>query len=426
MEKHEICKLIIQRIKDYIFSPDCLEAHRGKNSFIRKRKLSMLHLITYLLYTSKASMLSNISSIQEELGNEWFPNVSKQAVSKARQNIDPSLFRELFNISVDLFYSNIDKRKRWHGYHVFAIDGSKIEVPNGKSTFEFFGEMFTHPDPERKYTAGLASVVYDVLDDYIVHASLHRFLASERSAAIEHMKNLQALDIYTDSIIIFDRGYYSEEMFRYCVANGYFCLMRLKESIKLTRSCNGEKIDKLPGNKKKHIEDIPIRVIEVILDDGSKEYLATNIFDPSITREMFKELYFLRWPIELKYYELKERLLMEEYSGKTKTSVFQDFYINLLLANLTSLIKNKVDEDIDRNLNPANKYRYQANRTFIIGKMKKLLPKILCNIKDLICIDALVKDAFRARSQIQPRRKCKRKNRKLVCRKHFPNQKYTF
>ena len=112
MEKHEICKLIIQRIKDYIFSPDCLEAHRGKNSFIRKRKLSMLHLITYLLYTSKASMLSNISSIQEELGNEWFPNVSKQAVSKARQNIDPSLFRELFNISVDLFYSNIDKRKR--------------------------------------------------------------------------------------------------------------------------------------------------------------------------------------------------------------------------------------------------------------------------------------------------------------------------
>ncbi len=49
--------------------------------------------------------------------------------------------------------------------------------------------------------------------------------------------------------------------------------MRLKESIKLTRSCNGEKIDKLPGNKKKHIEDIPIRVIEVILDDGSKEYL---------------------------------------------------------------------------------------------------------------------------------------------------------
>ena len=115
----------------------------------------------------------------------------------------------------------------------------------------------------------------------------------------------------------------------------------------------------LPGHG--HIEDIPIRVIEVILDDGSKEYLATNIFDPSITREMFKELYFLRWPIELKYYELKERLLMEEYSGKTKTSVFQDFYINLLLANLTSLIKNKVDEDIDRNLNPANKYRYQVS-----------------------------------------------------------------
>ena len=45
--------------------------------------------------------------------------------------------------------------------------------------------------------------------------------------------------------------------------------------------------------------------------------------------------------------ELKEKFLLEEYSGKTKTAVFQEFYINLLMSNLTSLIKNKVDDDID-------------------------------------------------------------------------------
>ena len=33
---------------------------------------------------------------------------------------------------------------------------------------------------------GLASVVYDVLDDCIIHASFHRYLASERSAAIQN------------------------------------------------------------------------------------------------------------------------------------------------------------------------------------------------------------------------------------------------
>ncbi|MCR4749429.1 MAG: hypothetical protein K5877_06520, partial [Lachnospiraceae bacterium] len=36
-----------------------------------------------------------------------FPKVSKQAVSKARQGIKPSLFRDLFNLSVDVFYKNV-------------------------------------------------------------------------------------------------------------------------------------------------------------------------------------------------------------------------------------------------------------------------------------------------------------------------------
>ena len=34
-----------------------------------------------------------------------------------------------------------------------------------------------------------------------------------------------------------------------------------------------------------------------MLDDGSREYLATNLFDPAITKDMFKELYFQRWPV---------------------------------------------------------------------------------------------------------------------------------
>ena len=68
---------------------------------------------------------------------------------------------------------------------------------------------------------------------------------------------------------------------------------------------------------------------------------------------MFQELYFYRWPVELKYKELKSRLAIEEFSGATTTSVFQEFYINMLLSNLSSLIKN------------------QANRAFIIGFMKR-------------------------------------------------------
>ncbi|MCR4745628.1 MAG: hypothetical protein K5894_10430 [Lachnospiraceae bacterium] len=49
-------------------------------------------------------------------------------------------------------------------------------------------------------------------------------------------------------------------------------------------------------------EDIKIRVIAVPLESGETEYLATNIFSKELNAEMFKELYFLRWPCESKYY----------------------------------------------------------------------------------------------------------------------------
>ena len=53
----------------------------------------------------------------------------------------------------------------------------------------------------------------------------------------------------------------------------------------------------LQGTSKEGTSDVPIRVLEIPLDDGTKEYLATNLFDPTVTKDMFRELYFYRWPI---------------------------------------------------------------------------------------------------------------------------------
>ena len=426
MNRIDICKNIIQSIKEYITTPGKLEPHRAKNHFVRKRKLSLFQVIMYLLYTSKASMFQNLSRIREDLGNLDFPDISKQALSKARQFINPALFKELYYLSVDLFYKQLPSRKLWNGYHLFAIDGSKIELPNSKSNFEFFGEMFGYPDPNRRFTMGLGSIVYDVLDDYIVHASFQRYLASERSAALEHLHNLEDLNIYQNSVVIFDRGYYSENMFRYCVEHQHLCLMHLKQNYNIAKKCSGDIITVLPGNEKDRTEDTKIRVIEVILNDGTKEYLATNLFDSHISQQMFRELYFYRWPVETKYKELKSRLAIEEFSGATTTSVLQKFYINVLLSNLSSLIKNQVDEEIQITAKSTNKYRYQANRAFIIGRIKTIVPKILCNLFNLSAIDRLYKESLRCRSQIMPGRTFRRKKNKAIGRTHFNNKKVAF
>lgn len=67
-----------------------------------------------------------------------------------------------------------------------------------------------------------------------------------------------------------------------------------------------------------------------------QEYLATNLFDSTITQSMFQELYFYRWPVELKYKELKSRLAIEEFSGATTTSVLVRHFLNPLMNSIAN------------------------------------------------------------------------------------------
>ncbi|MBQ7587818.1 MAG: hypothetical protein IJT37_07325 [Lachnospiraceae bacterium] len=106
------------------------------------------------------------------------------------------------------------------------------------------------------------------------------------------------------------------------------------------------------------------------LDTGETEYLATNNFDEEITPSMFRELYFLRWACEKKYYELKITSLLEEFSSATPNSMMQEFFITLLLTNLSALVKADADEEIKNKSRPKNKFNYQTNRIFLFCHIK--------------------------------------------------------
>ena len=427
MSPLSICQSIIESINNLIRSKDFLESHRKPNRFIRSSgKLSMLHVILFLFYTSKQAMDVNISNIRLELPDLDFPKVTKQAVSKARQGILPSLFKDLFSVSTDIFYNNIKKRKMWRGkYNIFAVDGSRISIPSSKSNYEKYGEMFSKKDPNRRWSMALCSTIYDVCNDFIIQGVLKPYLGSERDAALQHCADIESLDLFKDSIIVFDRGYYSEKMFRYFVDKGYFCIMRIREGFNLAKKCTGDDILTLPGDPKQGTADVNVRVIAVPLDSGETEYLATNVFDASLSNNDFKGLYFMRWPIELKYGELKNQLLMEEFSGATSISVEQEFWLNLLLSNISALLKRSADDIIkQQEKKKTNKYRYQANRAYIIARIKWFLPRFLSGCRSIDLLLEIFDDACVVLSQIQPNRK---NPRKIKCsadeRKHFNNRK---
>ena len=69
---------------------------------------------------------------------------------------------------------------------------------------------------------------------------------------------------------------------------------------------------------------------------------------------------------------MKCRLEIENFSGKSVHSVYQDFHAKLFSKNLTSIIVNTTRKDVDE-ISEGRNFRYQINFTQALSKMKYTL-----------------------------------------------------
>lgn len=423
MSTLSICQNILEETRKQISSSLYTKSFRIGNHFTRNRELKMEQVIFYLLHSSKASMNLNIANIQDDIPVIKFPDVTKQAVSKARQGIDPELFRDLFHLSSEMFYRSCTQRKTWNGFHLYAVDGSCIQVPKSKDNIEYFG-LCRNRHHSREDSMARISILYDLLEDIVIDGVVNPYLFAERSSANKHLDYLETTGLTNNAILLFDRGYPSYDFFKRIHNNGYHYLMRIQGNVKALAQLEEKDaiVSYLPVRFKD--EPVTVRALHVTLDDGTDEILVTNLMDPTITPEMLKELYFMRWGIESKYFELKSQLELEEFSGSHHLSVEQDFFINLLFMNLCSLIKSEADIHINEiQKEKKNKFQYQANRAFIIGRLKKFWVLMLCGVKPIVSmLKQILEESIKKRSQIQPNRKCERPRIQLRYR-HLNNRK---
>lgn len=423
MNYDDLITLILAQLREHVNSDQFLEQFRRPKTFVRHRKLTMKQTVAYLLYSRKRSMDLDLSAIQRQIPDIEFPDVSRQAVSKARKGILPDLFKELFDEQVETVYKHVSCSKNWFGYRVFAVDGSTLEIPLSADTAAEFGAVTSSNNHDVFWVEGLLSTIYDVFLDLIVDGQIYAKGTGEREPAREHWTRLKELDLAESALLIFDRGYYSKELYEDLVSNGCHVLMRLNKANKFAKlgdddlswiatSANGR--------------PVPYRVVKVPLPQKSKEeneYLITSITDPSITSSMLYTLYFERWNIETKYRELKEWWELEEFTGTSCNSVEQELYINLLFSNIAALIKAEADNIVAQKVFLKNKWAYQSKRTFIIGEVKALVPELLFLCKDLLSIVRnLIIKASKKRSQIHPGRYYER-SKKNRDRKHLRTRK---
>lgn len=286
---------------------------------------------------------------------------------------------------VDAYFAAHPDLKTWHGFRLCAIDGSKLRVPNEPDIVAAFG---VNPGKENQKDCplALASVYYDVLNHISIDSSINPTTASELDCAAAHLNYAHPKDLS-----ILDRGYNAFWLYALYGATGrYFC-MRAKSNQGLlykqfAESGEAQAVITLEANPrsvkqclKKGLPTQPLklRLICVELNDGEVEVLITNLMDEqAFPVDEFKELYHLRWGAEENYKRLKQWVEIENFSGKSALSVKQDFYAKVLSTNLTAMVANSSQRQVEKTT-AHRQHDYQVNFAQALTKMKNTLIELL-------------------------------------------------
>lgn len=91
----------------------------------------------------------------------------------------------------------------------------------------------------------------------------------------------------------------------------------------------------------------------------------------------------MRWPVEEDYKIMKCHIQVENFSGKTVRSVYQDFHAKVFSKNLTMMIANSVEPLVEKNTE-SRKYKYQVNFTQALSAIKNVIVLLILRPSDKI------------------------------------------
>jgi len=369
--------------------PFSLEPHLlPRKFFSRKRELDFLKVILFIMNFRTTTLSRELRRFFTIFGHSQGRVVSNSALCQARAKVKSSAFEELSEGICNDFYSGGKELiKNWHGMRLLGIDGTTFEVPQNTHTKEHFGVWGSIHKTSTALARG--SMLFDVLNNFILDASLAPKKTGERELAYQHLKKVSKGDL-----LLLDRGYPCLWLLAAIMKRGAdFCaripIEKWKTLKKALRVDKAEVMIEYPFDKdtlekclKCEIESrsLTLRAINVELDNGEREVLVTSLTDPELTPHDFKQLYHQRWAIEESYKALKERLQLENFSGKTIRTIYQDFYAKILIYNLSALFITPANNAISAKTK-KRKLKYKANISEAYSILKRrVVPFLLGNM----------------------------------------------
>ena len=374
---------LIETLKRLIFSEDFCSRHKVEpNNFSRNRVLPFHDLLFFLMNMNNKSYQAELDRYFQAVHQAEVPKrcLYKGNLSKARAKLKHTAFIELNDQLARSFYESFE-HETWFGFNLLAVDGSTIRVPDEYEISNHFG-AWNSTKGKKPCPKARVSQMFDVLNKVTIDAAVAPKNQGERELASFHFLKLLPQDL-----ILLDRGYPAHWLFKVVLSMGAnFCARvpynRWRVAKKFFLSGNKEQIVKFKPSLQSIIKchemgldanPIKARLIRVELESGETEILVTSLIDmQEYPIELFSDLYHCRWPVEEDYKTLKYRLQVENFSGKTVHSVYQDFHAKVFSKNLSSVIAGTTKKEISKK-SESLLYIHQINFAQVLSQMKNTI-----------------------------------------------------
>ncbi len=227
----------------------------------------------------------------------------------------------------------------WCGHRIFAVDGSKLNLPR-----PLVEAGYPVPGPTAYYPQGLFSCLYQLRTRLPLDCSLQAH-ADERRAAHQHLQALKPGDV-----VVYDRGYYCFALLQAHVERGLHAVFRLQRNanpvfqafFESDRSETVVTVTVAAPPAQSAAGGSPLQVRLVSYTAGSTVCgLATTLLDSRRYRAAdLQTLYQGRWSIEEYYKTTKKTLCVEQFRGRSERLVRQELYAHCTLTALARLCAN--------------------------------------------------------------------------------------
>ena len=402
-------------IEAFLYSKELFERGRlQENFFIRNRVFSFHKVVLFIINLIRKSLQIELLRFTK-IGVA--KEATKQAFSKARRKLDPIIFVLMNHKLIQEFYTD-NEIKTFRRFRVLAIDGSTVQLP-------FSNELVEHYGLAKNLFGGIPmariSTLYDVLNKVTIDSLIVPYKSSERDLAFEHIKNLLEINDNTNfntseikDLFLFDRGYPSVKLLAMIHENKKDFVVRCYPSFvnvvdNAIKSGKNDQIieiafSDLHKDTKRRLrktfpnfdvnKSIKVRVLLFKLKSGKQEILLTSLLDQKKYLPIdFFNLYSQRWDTEENYKFQKSIAAMENFSGKSKLTVEQDFFATIFTCNIASLLMQEaLDEIIETFELKKYKYGYKINRNIGLSLLKDELIATIISGKDLTIFCEKVKE----------------------------------